>query len=91
MSATRPDIFIPKDTWVDVYTAANIPVGTRIVIHNKGCGAVFIAESVAAPSDKRGVPLWGMSTGNTAQVTTGSVGVWALADEETYLVVQDYP
>lgn len=59
--ATLPDIVLTSNVYVDVNTLTGIPVGTPMVINNKGSGSVLIQIRPTAPlnSSQDGVQLVG--------------------------------
>ena len=67
MADTRPDIFLPASTPVDIYAALNaqagfpaVPVGTQIRFVNKGNSEVYAYASATAPTisvDRVGIPV----------------------------------
>lgn len=48
--ATIPDITVPSDSYLDLYIAASITVGTAIEIINKGSSTIYVQESTTQPS-----------------------------------------
>lgn len=67
MADTRPDIFLPASTPVDIYAALNaqvgfpaVAVGTQIRFINKGNHEVYAYSSVTAPTpntERIGIPV----------------------------------
>jgi hypothetical protein len=73
MADTLPDIELPANTWVDLYAASGIAVGTRIIAMNKGSMRINAATSAAAPIDNRGAPV---APNETFVNQTGDSGAW---------------
>lgn len=67
MADTRPDIFLPANTPVDIYAALNaqagfpaVDIGTQIRFVNKGNSEVYAYASATAPIigvDRVGIPV----------------------------------
>ena len=54
MADTLPNIRLPQNQWVNLYTASGIPVGTRIQIQNVGNTDVQTVTSATAPTAATG-------------------------------------
>lgn len=68
---------IPADTWVDLYAASGITVGTQLSAQVQGSGVeVKIQTSATQPTELSGVVLKS-SLGMQAVNKAGSVGEWA--------------
>lgn len=79
MSDTLPDNIIPFDDFVSAYTITAIPVGTSILIHNKGSHPLLVVEAPTKPAadSKDGIPIYpNNSTTNPSTVTGTPTGVW---------------
>ena len=51
MADTLPNIPIPKGTFVNLYTASGIAVGTQIIVENIGQSDVRLFTRSSAPAD----------------------------------------
>lgn len=75
-AAAMPDITIPPKTWVNVYTASQIAVGTGLRVQGKSRAELLLLESSSQPSpasrDGRLVQY-----GEEVIVDAGSPGLWA--------------
>lgn len=91
MANTRADVAITEATWVDLYAASGIAVGTAVTVVNKGSQNCLVAASLAAPaSTSTGFPLWAGNVANVLQVGAGELGLWAYCpDSTTKLLVQE--
>jgi hypothetical protein len=92
MADTRDDVIIPQSTWVNLYAATGIAVGTAVSVINKGSVAVNLAVSASAPANtNRGFPLLvGGGVDSTASVEATASGLWAYSSQGTaYLLVQE--
>jgi len=49
MSDTLPNVDIPAKTWVNIYTATSIAVGTKISIQNIGSSYLYLFSGASAP------------------------------------------
>lgn len=90
MADTRSDITIPPDTWVNLYTAANLPVGTAVDVFNKGLGSCLVAIRATMPLDNNlGIPLYSGSVGSYLAVSPSESGLWCFSDSGTRVLVQE--
>lgn len=69
-----PDITVQSNTWVDLYTASGIAVGTQISVQNKSSGVVTVQTSATEPTDLSGTLL---KSYMQATNKSGSTGEWA--------------
>lgn len=84
MSATIPDIIIPFNDYVSVNQLCGIPNGTPIQIQTKASREVYLQESNSKPpsTSTDGVILTDILSGNSvADVTSGSLEIWARSSE----------
>lgn len=49
MAQSLPPVNLPVETWVDIYAATGITVGTKLIVQNTGSSAVSLVESASAP------------------------------------------
>lgn len=49
MAATLPNVVLPANTWVDIYAATGIAVGTKIIVENLGSAPVDLVSAATAP------------------------------------------
>lgn len=91
MAITKPDITITRGTWVNLYTASGIAVGTAVTVTNTGNSNCRVAVSLAAPtSTATGQRLYAGVSLNTVDIAASEVGLWALVEgASTTLLVQD--
>lgn len=84
-----PGITLPSTDWVDLYAAASIPVGTKILVQNQGSNFLLLQEATSAPdtADTTGRMVVRPSE---ALVKPGSVGVWARCFGGISIYVQRY-
>lgn len=79
MADTLPDITVPSDTWVSVYTETGISVGASVSITNKSSQEVLIQEVLNQPAnvDNNGKIISTINTGTYQATVTGTpTGVW---------------
>lgn len=90
MADTRADIKILPKTWVNLYTASGITVGTAVSVYNKGSNPCYIAIKATAPALANvGVPLGVGFTGNYASVPASQTGLWCYSELGTYVLCQE--
>jgi hypothetical protein len=80
MADTLPDIDLPAATWIDLYAASGIAVGTKINVHNKGANRVLLATSATEPTTLDGVylnPVSESAPSMPMQNDAGESGAWA--------------
>ena len=93
MADSVNDVVIAANTWIDLYSATSITVGTAVTVYNKGTQAGQLAIKATSPGANTaiGVPLFtGDSRGATAAVSAGASGLWFYCDNPrgTILSVQ---
>lgn len=65
---------LAADVWHDLYEAADIAVGTPLIIYNKGSSTYMLWEGASAPPNpSNGVPL---DLSEPQTVSSGNPGVW---------------
>jgi len=87
MAQSLPSVEIPFNTWVDLYDATGIVVGTKIIIQNIGSAEVDLVESATVPTaaiGKNTLPPREFFT-NTA----ANVGAWAFSGTGSTLQVEE--
>lgn len=91
MADTRLDVSIPSNTWINLYSATGITVGTALEVYNKGnSGCVLVIRATAPPNNTMGIPLGIDSAGQHRYVSAGESGLWCYsAGSSTYLSVQE--
>lgn len=77
MPDTLPNISVPAGTWVNLYAASGIAVGTKIAVQNLTQNEVRITTRATTPPDSTGYTslLMGMVGTNQA----GDSGAWAMS------------
>lgn len=87
MADTIADVLIPTGSYVDIYTATGIIVGTSIVIQNKSLQPIWVQEGAAQPS---GTSFDGVVVERfkSVIVTAGATGVWVKGEGK--ISVQEY-
>jgi hypothetical protein len=87
MPTSLPAVRIPLNTWVDLYAATGIAVGTQISIQNTGSSEAILSESAVTPASSIG--------SNTIEKRkylinkTGNIGSWAFSKTGTTLQVEE--
>ena len=77
MADTLPDVPLPKNTWVDLYAATGILVGTQIVVTNKGSSRIILQSKATTPTDLNG-PTLAVDEDRINEV--GDSGAWAYSE-----------
>ena len=54
MATSLPSVTIPANTWVDIYDATGIVLGTQIILQNIGSSEVDLVESATQPASSIG-------------------------------------
>ena len=49
MADTLPNVVLPANTWVDLYAATGVPVGTAIGVSNIGVNDIQLTVAAAQP------------------------------------------
>jgi hypothetical protein len=90
LADTRADIKIPAGTWVNLYTASTITVGTAVSVYNKGSNPCNLVIKATQPSvTTMGMPLGVGYTGNYAAVPANQTGLWCYSDLGSFVLVQE--
>ena len=76
MADTLPNIQIPARTWIDLYSASGIAVGTQIIVKLLGGYEVRLVTSAAQPTDMNAFDVL-VSRTVPAQNDSGDSGAWA--------------
>jgi len=78
---TLPDVTLTQSTWVNLYTASGITVGTAVTLYNKGSQPFYVAISASAPTSPSptfGIPVYQYNTPTASlSVPSGASGLWA--------------
>ncbi len=87
-TTTRPDIVIPKQQWVDIYSVTGITLGSQVTVANKGSNPCLVAVSATQPTDNtEGEPLLIQSK---LEIPANSIGLWVYSNNgSTILQVQE--
>lgn len=78
-------VAIPNNTWVDLYSATSISVGTQIVIQNTGAYAVKLSDQASIPLANEGFNL--LEPREYVSNKAGAAGAWAFSGSSTLLQV----
>lgn len=90
--AQLPSVPVPEQTWVNIYTATGIAVGTQIITQNIGSSECWLVDSTAEPDEvttgkniinEKGAPN-SFLTSNTSPD-----GAWAYSLTGTTLQVEE--
>lgn len=87
MATSLPDVKIPTNKWIDLYSETGISVGTQIIVQNKGDAEAELSESLLEPIETTGsnkIPQYTYLTNATA-----AVGAWAFSKLGTVLHVEE--
>ena len=89
MADTRNDIYIPSNTWVNLYSASGISVGTAVTVYNKGSGSLNLTLKGSQPtSTTGGYPVAVFpSILSFASVPAASSGLWAYSSSSQGTIV----
>lgn len=74
MADTLPDIPLPANQWVDLYTESSILVGTQIITNNKGSSRIILATQATEPTTLDGVVC---DVNESSINENGDSGAWA--------------
>ena len=85
MADTLANVVLPSGTWVNLYTATGLTVGTQIQVQNVGNVPVRVVSQAAEPTDASGFNLIRPRSLTFVSQTTPT-GAWARADRANGLV-----
>ena len=86
MATSLPQVVLPSKTWVDLYDATGITLGTQIIIQNTGGNEARLVESLAQPEMNSGYNI--IPEREYLSSAAAPVGVWAYAHAGTTLHVE---
>ena len=86
MATSLLSIPLPPNTWVDLYDATGITIGTQIIIQNIGSSEVKVTESLNEPLDPEGFNLI-VARGFVTNADS-NIGAWAIAELGSTLQVE---
>lgn len=90
MAASLPNIPIPKNTWIDLYNASGITVGTAIRVQNIGVNDVYLTVSATEPGlDLTAYNVLNRENGVQLRNTTGDPGAWAYSNSGSLVSVAE--
>jgi hypothetical protein len=88
MATSLPRVFLPANTWVDLYLATGIVAGTQLVVQNTGSDEVTLVESATMPiTNSTGFNLLPVREFFTN--TAANVGAWAFSSQGSSLQVEE--
>lgn len=77
MADTLPNVFLPANTWVDLYAATGIPVGTQIVVTHDSASDVNLTTKATEPTSADGFQVLKRSQDRINDA--GDSGAWAIS------------
>ncbi len=88
--------FLPANTWVDLYNATSISVGTQLIAHNPFPSVIYLSDSAASPTgmidsepSNRTVGVYALNQFEDRNNKAGAAGAWALCLEDTTVQVEE--
>lgn len=87
MANSLPPVNLPANTWVDLYVATGIGVGTQLIIQNTGKDQAKLSESSVEPLSTTGHNNIIVNAYLTSAATP--VGAWARSNLGTTLQVEE--
>jgi len=88
MATSLPFVDIPTNTWIDLYVATGITVGTKIIIQNTGTNNIKLVEDSAEPD----ISTTGYNTITPKEFFTNAdsnVGAWAYSSTDGRLQIEE--
>jgi hypothetical protein len=79
MADTLPNITIPEQTWVDLYAASGIAIGTQILVQNIGACDIYLTSQASQPTDDTAHQI--IKRSQFAINDAGDTGAWAYCRE----------
>ena len=79
MADTLPNISIPEQTWVDLYSASGIAIGTQILVQNIGVCDIYLTSQAAQPTDYTAHQI--IKRSQFVINNVGDTGAWAYCRE----------
>lgn len=87
MATSLPQVVLPSKTWVDLYDATGITLGTQLIIQNTGGTEARLVESLAQPELTSGFNL--IPERDFLTSAAAPVGSWAYAHSGTTLHIEE--
>ena len=88
MADTLPNIELQPYTWVDIYAATGIAVGTSILIDSLGEYDVRLVEKATQPTDADGYVVLSANTNISKTFEDTPSGAWAYSRQQGLINVQ---
>lgn len=86
MSDSKPLVKVDPDTWVDLYAATGISVGTEVILNIISGNSLRVAFKSSEPTDEiAGV----LKVGDWYKVGSGETGLWVLSPRGCQIAVQE--
>lgn len=80
MADTLPNVFLPRNQWVDLYAETGLPVGTEIQVQNIGAGDVYLTvRATQPPVDYDAYNVAQRRNDVWLKNTSGDSGAWAFS------------
>lgn len=80
MADTLPNVTLPANTWVDLYAATGVTVGTAIGVSNIGVADVYLTVTAAQPPiDYDAFDVLQRKNGVRLRNSDGDAGAWAFS------------
>jgi len=90
MADTKPNINIPTNTWVNIYTEASIVVGTKLQIQNIGSSDLYLYSGASAPGSVPGTAFTILRPYQTATNDSGDTGAFVAAKGTGKINVKEF-
>lgn len=94
MTDSKSDVAVVKGTWLNLYAASGIAVGTAVTVINKGSQPVYVAVSASAPAvpvgTPKGFPLYVGEHSTPLAIPSAVSGLWCFSQQfNGAVLVQD--
>lgn len=90
MATSTPPVTLPSNTWIDIYDATGISVGTQVTIQNTGSNVTLLSESATEPTLTFKQTGFNKVNPDTFLISAETpVGIWAYAKAGSRLQVEE--
>lgn len=80
MADTLPFVTLPAGTWVDLYAATGVTVGTQLDVQNIGSELIYLHTGATAPTETPGDEFTLLLPFDHSENNSGDSGAWAYCE-----------
>ena len=86
MTDTLPNVELPANQWIDLYSATGIDIGKQLLIQNLGSVVVSLNAGATQPTDISATTELPHGNGVMMSNQLGDAGAWAFSENSSGLI-----